>query len=297
MNSKAASVPTFSSDGFDLDAASGSDDVILEVGGGSSKVDVPKDDDKPHDDECKHPASVSAIAKSEELKELGNDNFKMGAYLEAYDMYTEAIEACPGMNGDQLLKEKQEFDEKQHAAAMEQHREFDAARQASTSAKDSDELQRPPPLELYKPPMHVFGDKLAIYHSNRAAVCLHLCRYEDAIRDCDIAVLLNPRYAKAWMRRSNAYEKTERVEEALKDAQTALELEPTNSTTRKNVQRLQKLEDERLEKLKEETMGKLKELGNSLLGNFGLSMDNFQAVKGPDGGYSISFNQNKGNSA
>lgn len=49
-----------------------------------------------------------------------------------------------------------------------------------------------------------------------------------------------------------------------------------------------------MEKLKEETMGKLKDLGNSLLGNFGLSMDNFNATQGPDGNYSISFNQGGG---
>jgi len=57
---------------------------------------------------------------------------------------------------------------------------------------------------------------------------------------------------------------------------------------------LQKQEDERLEKLKEETMDKLKDLGNSLLSNFGLSLDNFQAKKDPNtGSYSISFDQGK----
>jgi tetratricopeptide (TPR) repeat protein len=285
-----ATAAPFSSEGFDLDAASGSDDVILEVGGSATKVESTKADESEQQAEV----SVSPIAKSEEFKELGNRHFKVGAYLEAYDMYTEAIEACPGMTGAQMLQEKQEFDEKQHEFAMEQHRKFDAERRANKSENDSNEPQRPPPLEPYVPPMHVYGDKLAVYHSNRAAVCLHLGRYEDAIRDCDAAVLLNPRYTKAWMRRSNAYEKTDRIEEALKDAKTALEFEPSNMATRKTVQRLQKLEDERLEKLKEETFGKLKELGNTLLGNFGLSMDNFQAVKGPDGGYSISFNQGKG---
>jgi CheY-specific phosphatase CheX len=80
----------------------------------------------------------------------------------------------------------------------------------------------------------------------------------------------------------------------LKDAKAALLLEPNNTAAKKTVIRLQKMEEERMEKLKEETMGKLKDLGNSILGNFGLSLDNFNAVQDPKtGGYSISFNQGK----
>jgi hypothetical protein len=38
--------------------------------------------------------------------------------------------------------------------------------------------------------------------------------------------------------------------------------------------------------------GKLKELGNSILGRFGMSLDNFAAVQDPaTGSYSISFKQ------
>mmetsp|Transcript_1629 Transcript_1629/g.2399 ORF Transcript_1629/g.2399 Transcript_1629/m.2399 type:complete len:267 (+) Transcript_1629:79-879(+) len=261
----------FSSEGFDLDTAS-SGDVILEVGGGSTKVDEMK-------------TESSLVAKSEEWKQKGNDCFRQGAYLEAFDMYTEAIESCPGMTGDELLKEKAKHEEQQHSEAMEAHRR-------SMNEPDKKDEKESFKAEPYKPPMHVYGDKLATYHSNRAAVGLHLNQYEDVIRDCDIAILLNPSYTKPYMRRSAAYEKTERTEEALQDAKAALQLDPTNANTRKTVTRLQKLEDQRLEELKTETMGKLKDLGNSILGNFGLSIDNFNAVQGPDGSYSVNFNQN-----
>jgi hypothetical protein len=40
------------------------------------------------------------------------------------------------------------------------------------------------------------------------------------------------------------------------------------------------------------TAGKLKDLGNSLLGKFGMSLDNFKAEQDPaTGGYSIKFVQ------
>lgn len=290
----------FDSEGFDLGATDNGEGVVFEIGGGvttESKNDQTKE-------------SSSPIDESESLKERGNDQFRNGNHLDAYDYYTDAIEACPygegvGPTGKELLKLRDEFEEASRERMMERQRmENEKRRSTRKTSKDedkkeveedlddNDEDEEDRPVETFDPPRHLYGSKLAVYHANRAATCLHLGRDGEAIEDCDVALLLNPTYVKAYLRRSTAYERIENTEDALKDARKAYELDPSNAVARKNVTRLEKIENERLEKLKEETMGKLKDLGNSLLSNFGLSLDNFNAVQDPQtGGYSISFNQ------
>ena len=46
---------------------------------------------------------------------------------------------------------------------------------------------------------------------------------------------------------------------------------------------------ERNEKMKEEALSGLKSIGNSLLGFFGMSLDNFKMEQRENGGYSVSF--------
>ncbi|PIN21890.1 hypothetical protein CDL12_05416 [Handroanthus impetiginosus] len=95
---------------------------------------------------------------------------------------------------------------------------------------------------------------------------------------------------KALLRRGEAREKLEQYEEAIADMNKILELDPSNDQTRRTIIRLKPLADEKREKMKEEMIGKLKEMGNSILGRFGMSTDNFKAVKDPNtGSYSISF--------
>ena len=200
-----------------------------------------------------------------------------------------------------LLELREEFEEKNRDKMMErQRKDMEKRRSRPKSSEDkkdngdAGEEGEDAPLPTFSPPRHLYGPKLAVYHANRAATLLHLGRLNETIEDCDIALLLNPTYAKAYARRSTASERSNDTEAALRDARRACELDPTPAA-RRNVARLQKTEDARLEKLKEETMGKLKDLGNSLLGNFGMSLDNFNAVQDPQsGGYSISFNQNAG---
>jgi hypothetical protein len=48
-----------------------------------------------------------------------------------------------------------------------------------------------------------------------------------------------------------------------------------------------------MSKMKDEALGKLKDLGNSILGNFGMSLDNFNMKQDPSGQWSISMGEGK----
>nr|XP_028951423.1 tetratricopeptide repeat protein 1-like isoform X5 [Malus domestica] len=115
-------------------------------------------------------------------------------------------------------------------------------------------------------------------------------KYEDAIKECTKALELNPSYMKALLRRAETHEKLEHFEEAIVDMKSVLELDPSNDQAKMAIRRLGPLAEEKREKMKEEMIGKLKEMGNSLLGRFGMSVDNFKSVKDPNtGAYSLSF--------
>ncbi|KAJ9141238.1 hypothetical protein P3X46_031799 [Hevea brasiliensis] len=135
-----------------------------------------------------------------------------------------------------------------------------------------------------------FVELRSMCHANRAVCFLKLGKYEDTIKECTKALELTPSYMKALLRRGEAHEKLEHFEEAIADMKKILELDPSNDQAKKAIHRLEPLAAEKREKMKEEMIGKLKELGNSVLGRFGMSVDNFKAVKDPNtGSYSISF--------
>mmetsp|Transcript_39571 Transcript_39571/g.88030 ORF Transcript_39571/g.88030 Transcript_39571/m.88030 type:complete len:249 (+) Transcript_39571:79-825(+) len=140
------------------------------------------------------------------------------------------------------------------------------------------------------PPEH---KATAVYFANLAACDLKLEGHAaQAVENCSCALELDPKYSKALMRRSVAYEQLDNLDNALADAKQLLELEPDNAWAKSTAVRLEPIVREKHEKLKDEMLGKLKDLGNSLLGKFGLSLDNFKAEKDPStGGYNIQFKQ------
>ncbi|KAG6413099.1 hypothetical protein SASPL_125800 [Salvia splendens] len=130
----------------------------------------------------------------------------------------------------------------------------------------------------------------SICHANSATCFFKLQKYEESVKECTKALELNPTYMKALLRRAEAREKLEQYEESITDMTKVIELDPANDQARRAIIRLKPLADEKREKMKEEMIGKLKEMGNSILGRFGMSVDNFKAVKDPNtGSYSVSF--------
>ncbi len=163
-------------------------------------------------------------------------------------------------------------------------RDFSAAIEAYSCALDAAPLDTP---QDHK--------DASVYYANRAAAFMGLQAWDDAVRDCSDALELQPEYIKARLRRAHAYEQLEKLDEALVDYKRLLELQPGMPEAVRATPRLERAIKARDEKLKEEMMGKLKDLGNSILGNFGLSTDNFQFKQDPNtGGYNINFVQNTG---
>ncbi|KAL2747199.1 mitochondrial import receptor subunit TOM70 [Vespula maculifrons] len=72
-------------------------------------------------------------------------------------------------------------------------------------------------------------EELAIYYQNRAAAYEHLRKYSAVKADCTKALELNPRYAKAFLRRARALEHSNDLEHALEDVTTACVLEGFNN--------------------------------------------------------------------
>lgn len=114
---------------------------------------------------------------------------------------------------------------------------------------------------------------------------------------CTQALKLDPSYLKALLRRAQANEKINTstgLTQALEDYKK-LKLQAKDTYTLRECQRAERelpnKIKEKTEQEKEEMIGKLKDLGNSILGKFGLSTDNFQMQPDPSGsgGYTMNF--------
>jgi len=118
-----------------------------------------------------------------------------------------------------------------------------------------------------------FAPSLAIFYSNRSACHYELGDYDAAAADASKSVDLNPAWIKALLRRARACEKLDNLEDALKDYDAVLALDPKAPGIQRTRDALAEQIKEKNEKMKDEMISKLKELGNTVLGKFGMSLD------------------------
>ena len=82
------------------------------------------------------------------------------------------------------------------------------------------------------------ADEAAAVHCNRALARLKLKETAACIADCSLAIGFQPGYAKAFYRRAQAYEASQKLADAFKDLREVLRLEPANREARQFAARL-----------------------------------------------------------
>ncbi|CAN6304786.1 unnamed protein product [Urochloa humidicola] len=183
------------------------------------------------------------------------------AGLPSSPLAPEEAAAAAGGEAPRAVEEEEEEEAFEDALTDEQLREK-ARSQANDAKAEGNKLfgagQYEEALSQYEVALHIASelesaeDIRSACHSNRAVCFLKLGKHDETIKECTKALELNPSYLKALLRRAEAHEKLEHYDEAI--------------------------------------AAKLKDLGNSVLGRFGMSVDNFKAVQDPNtGSYSIQF--------
>ncbi|XP_047463410.1 tetratricopeptide repeat protein 1 [Mugil cephalus] len=218
-----------------------------------------------------------------------------GGQEEEEEEVKEEVDQGVEFDDDYLREVEKELTEEEKESRRQQSFTLKETGNSHFKAGDWTEAERSYTEALVLCPVGFSRDR-AVLFSNRAAARLHLDLKDQAISDCSRAIELDANYLRAWLRRAELYEQTEKLDEALEDYKKVLEQDPNHSGARQASMRLPQQIQERNEKLKEEMISKLKDLGNMILRPFGLSTSNFQVNQDRDSGsYSVNFVQNPGN--
>ncbi|KAJ4486369.1 hypothetical protein J3R30DRAFT_3821212, partial [Lentinula aciculospora] len=220
---------------------------------------------------------------ADELKGEGNDHFRARRWEDALATYRSALGRLP--------KRKAVRKPEPHLDEDELSPEHSSSQSSNEKSKDQDE-------EILTEEEVQVAKARSVLNANIGACYVKLSEHKEAVNACTEALLDDPHYIKALQRRAASNELLNTwssLSSAQEDYNTLLSILPNSSNDSKEVQRALRLLKPRAEAAqKQETaemMDKLKGLGNNILGNFGLSTDNFQFVPNGQGGYSMNFSR------
>ena len=283
--------------------------------------EMPREEEKEEEEkETENEEERNAHAKASNLKANGNEKFASMSFEEALRLYDDGVaELSSKMSSKERERETrsrscscsssdEDTDDDDDDDASEKDEEGDGSRRRVTkrSAKGDGETSKKPEDE--KQPPTKTEMLLATLHANAGACLMKLERFEECVRRCSKAIALHPSYGKALARRAQAYEKLDDIERAFEDYEKAVAIEEKEnresadarrrmrkSAYREKVNALKPKVEAKREETKKEMFKQLRSLGDMVLGNFGLSCDNFKAEKDEKtGGFSLKFVQEKG---
>ena len=138
------------------------------------------------------------------------------------------------------------------------------------------------------------NEQLVILYCNQG-ICFNKLNDKDkALESFSSALKLNDKYAKALANRMLLYNAKGDYIEAYDDFKRLKEIDQKLFSNYAHMEgELCAKAEVKKKEMTDEMLGKLKEMGNSILGNFGISLDNFKMIPNGQGGYSIQYNNQK----
>ena len=133
-----------------------------------------------------------------------------------------------------------------------------------------------------------------ILNCNKGICFNKLYEFDKALDSFKEALKYNKDYSKALCNKMLLLHKKEEYLEAYEDFKRLKTLDYNLWENYRNMENELAYKAEiQKKKMTDEMLGKLKDVGNTILGKFGLSLNNFQMTPNGQGGYSIQYNNNK----
>ncbi|KAH9064183.1 TPR-like protein, partial [Lactarius vividus] len=226
------------------------------------------------------------LDEADELKQEGNNLFRLNKWDNALQSYRNGLARLPERRKPSVPPAT---DEKSHSPPAEGEGTPTDAEESLTSGSSLDSSSSSP-LE------RECAKARSVLNANIAACYVKLGENENAVKACTEALQDDPRYIKVLLRRAQCNEKIgswSALSSAKEDYTALLTQLPSSSNQVAEVNRSLRLLEPRIEEAQKREVGevvdKLKGLGNSVLGRFGLSTDNFKFEPNGQGGYSLNF--------
>jgi len=231
------------------------------------------------------------LEQAEELKQEGNEHFRGKSWNEALATYRSALGRLP--------KRPISRTPQNEAQMMEDEEDKDPAEPVPGSSSTKNKHDQSESALLEPTPLQEECAKArSVLNANIAACHMKLSEHSEVVAACTEALCDDPMYVKALQRRATSNEELDTwtsLSAAQEDYNKLLTVLPSSSPQYVETRRLLNALKPRVEAAQKretsEMMDKLKGIGNSILGNFGLSTNNFQFTPNGQGGYSMQFVQ------